>query len=183
MPYSATSHGGLPMIGAAPSGTLSRTQLRVLVDGLASADHLWRHLARHEPDRRVYEELLLEDPQFAQCVGVWLICWMDNHDTGFHDHDVSSGAVAVVAGTLRDERLVVGANPRARNYSPGETFDFGPSDIHRMSHAGGGPAISIHAYSPPLERMGAYEVDPEGVLRRAPISYTEELRPAMHAAA
>ena len=29
---------------------------------------------------------------------VWLICWMDGHDTGFHDHDGAAGAVAVVAG-------------------------------------------------------------------------------------
>jgi predicted metal-dependent enzyme (double-stranded beta helix superfamily) len=164
------------------TGVLSRAQLEALVDGMAAEEHLWRHLVRHEPDRRVYEELLLDDPRLASSVGVWLICWMDDHDTGFHDHDISSGAVAVAAGRLRDERLTVGAPRRARTYSRRETFAFGPSDIHRMSHAGGGPAISIHAYSPPLQRMGAYEVDAEGVLRRAPISYTEELRPALHAA-
>jgi predicted metal-dependent enzyme (double-stranded beta helix superfamily) len=167
----------------AATGALSRAQLRTLAEGIASADHLWRHLVRHEPDRRVYEELLLEDPQFVSSVGIWLICWMNDHDTGFHDHDISSGAVAIAAGALRDERLTVGAALRSRTYEAGESFDFGPSDIHRMSHAGGGPAISIHAYSPPLQRMGAYDVDSDGVLRRAPISYTEELRPSLRAAA
>jgi predicted metal-dependent enzyme (double-stranded beta helix superfamily) len=152
--------------------------------GVASDGRLWRHLVRHEPDRRVYEELLLDEPRFAGSVGLWLICWMDDHDTGFHDHDISSGAVAVAAGTLRDDRLTVGAaTPRTRKYVAGESFDFGPSDIHRMSHAGGGPAISIHAYSPPLQRMGAYQTDAEGVLRRTPISYTEELRPSLVAVA
>src|SRR3954467_7296878 len=107
---------------------------------------------------------------------------MDDHDTGFHDHDVSSGAVHVAAGTLRDERLTLGAATQARNYRQGESFDFGPSDIHRMSHAGGGPAISIHAYSPPLQRMGAYVVEPDGVLRRSPTPYQEELRPLEAAA-
>ena len=102
---------------------------------------------------------------------------MDDHDTGFHDHDVSSGAVSVVAGRLREERLALGA-PVSRVYSAGEVFDFGASDIHRMSHAGGGPAVSIHAYSPPLARMGAYSVDDETrLLRRVSISYEEELRP------
>src|SRR3954451_17647226 len=164
-------------------GILSRTQLRVLVDGVASEDHLWRHLVRHEPDRRVYEELLVDDPALAGRVGLWLICWMDDHDTGFHDHDVSSGAVAVAAGILSDERLAVGADPPARVYSWGQSFDFGPADIHRMSHAGGGPAISIHAYSPPLRGMGAYDLGAGGVLRRNPISYTEELRPSLSVAA
>jgi predicted metal-dependent enzyme (double-stranded beta helix superfamily) len=162
---------------------LSRAQLRVLAAELASEERLWRHLVRHEPDRRVYEELLLDEPMLVGRVGIWLICWLDDHDTGFHDHDLSSGAVSVVAGNLRDERLALGADPPARVYSPGQSFDFGPSDIHRMSHAGGGPAISIHAYSPPLRGMGAYEVGAGGVLRRNPISYTEELRPTLSVAA
>src|SRR4051794_25915139 len=166
-----------------PQTQLSRAQLRVLAAGVAADERLWQHLVRHDPARRVYEELRVDDPSLAGNVGLWLICWMDDHDTGFHDHDVSSGAVAVAAGALRDERLTVGAGARSRTYGRGESFDFGPSDIHRMSHAGGGPAISIHAYSPPLQRMGAYEVDTEGVLRRAPIPYAEELRPALRVAA
>jgi hypothetical protein len=37
--------------------------------------------------------------------------------------------------------------------------------------------VTIHAYSPPLVRMGAYEIEPSGQLRRHAISYEEELRP------
>jgi hypothetical protein len=40
------------------------------------------------------------------------------------------------------------------------------------------PAVSIHAYSPPLWRMGSYAVGPDGTLRRQSVSYAEELRPA-----
>src|SRR3954451_15919039 len=130
----------MPHLHPAP---LSRAQLRELVTYLASDERAWRHLVRHEQDRRTYEELLIDDPVLARNVGAWLICWMDDHDTGFHDHDISSDAVAVAAGRLRDERLAVGAAPRARTYGQGECFDFGPSDIHRMSHARGGPAVSI----------------------------------------
>jgi predicted metal-dependent enzyme (double-stranded beta helix superfamily) len=162
---------------------LSQSQLRVLASAVAADDRLWRHLVRHEPDRRVYEELLLEQSSFAADVGLWLICWMDDHDTGFHDHDISSGAVAIAAGEVCDERFAIGGRPRASVYRSGKSFSFGPSDIHRMSHAGGGPAISIHAYSPPLERMGTYEVDARGVLHRTPVAYTEELVPALSAAA
>jgi predicted metal-dependent enzyme (double-stranded beta helix superfamily) len=156
---------------------LSRPDLRDLVARLALDEEGWRHLVRHEPARRTYHELLLDEAEYAYDVGVWLICWMDDHDTGFHDHDISSGAVAVVSGRLRDERLTVGGPPRSRTYEPGDSFDFCERDIHRMSHAGGGPAISIHAYSPALRRMGAYVVEADGVLRRSPISYEEELRP------
>jgi predicted metal-dependent enzyme (double-stranded beta helix superfamily) len=154
---------------------LSTVELRELVMKLAGEPQSWQHLVRHTPSQRIYEQVMLDKD-----VGVWLICWMDDHDTGFHDHDVSSGAVAVVDGLLREERLSVGGGaggPVSRVYSPGEVFDFRSSDIHRMAHAGGGPAISIHAYSPPLNRMGAYAVDEMGVLSRTSIPYSDELRP------
>ena len=102
---------------------------------------------------------------------------MDDHDTGFHDHDGSAGAVAVIDGAVREDRLRLGAAPLQRIVRAGESFTFGPADIHRVRHAGRRPAVTIHAYSPPLWRMGAYEVDSSGALRRHSISYAEELRP------
>ena len=102
---------------------------------------------------------------------------MNGHDTGFHDHDLSSGAVAVVEGELVEERLTLGGPPRRRPTVPG------PPSVRRIAHppdapGGGGPAIPIHAYSPPLWRMGAYDIESGGALRRHSISYAEELRPA-----
>jgi hypothetical protein len=64
-----------------------------------------------------------------------------------------------------------------RTVERGEAFDFAAPDIHRVLHAGAGPAITINAYSPPLWRMGAYEVKPTGELQRHSISYADELRP------
>ena len=46
-----------------------------------------------------------------------------------------------------------------------------------MLHHGDAPAVTLHAYSPPLWRMGAYEVRPDGALTRHSLSYAEELRP------
>lgn len=36
--------------------------------------------------------------------------------------------------------------------------------------------MTIHAYSPPLVRMGSYAIEPNGQLRRHAVSYEEELR-------
>jgi hypothetical protein len=158
---------------ARPAGRdLARPELRDLVLGIASRPELWSHLARHDPDARVYEELLRD-----QHVAVWLICWMEDQDTGFHDHDLSDGAVAVAGGSVREDRLLLGGAPASRTFGRGEAFDFAAPDIHRVLHSGNGPAITINAYSPPLWRMGAYEVKSTGELQRHSISYAEELRP------
>jgi predicted metal-dependent enzyme (double-stranded beta helix superfamily) len=151
---------------------IPREELSELVDRLAAEPERWRHLVHHRPDARTYEQLHRDDR-----VAVWLICWMNDHDTGFHDHDLSAGALTVVRGKIREERLVLGGAPAGRTLGAGETLDFGAADIHRVSHAGTEPAVTLHAYSPPLWRMGAYEVSPDGTLRRHSMSYAEELRP------
>jgi len=151
---------------------LDAAALTELVEGLAARADLWRHLVNHRPDERTYAELHRDEH-----VAIWLICWMNDHDTGYHDHDLSSGAVAVTAGAVREERLVLGGAPATRTVHAGDAFTFGPADIHRVRHAGAEPAVTIHAYSPPLWRMGSYEVLPTGELRRWSLSYAEELRP------
>jgi hypothetical protein len=107
---------------------------------------------------------------------------MDEQDTGFHDHDVSSGAVAVISGKVREDRLVLGSSPSSRVVPAGGAFSFEASDIHRVQHVGAEPAVTLHAYSPPLWRMGTYEVQPGGRLLRHSVSYAEELRPLNFAA-
>jgi predicted metal-dependent enzyme (double-stranded beta helix superfamily) len=151
---------------------LSRAELREFVIELADRPELWCHLVSHDPDQRRYEELFSD-----QHLTAWLICWTDDHDTGFHDHDVSAGAVAVVGGRVREERLTLDAPPYTRVYRAGEAFDFSPADIHRGCHAGSDAAVTLHVYSPPLLRMGAYFVDDRGVLARRPTAASEELRP------
>lgn len=151
---------------------LSGPELQAFVTELADRPELWIDFVKHDSTQRLYEELLADDH-----ITAWLICWMDDHDTGFHDHDRSAGAVAVVSGAVREERLAIDGPPRERTCAVGETFHFSPADIHRVSHAGSDPAVTLHVYSPPLERMGAYVVNDDGVLVRHPVSSTEELRP------
>jgi len=108
---------------------------------------------------------------------------MDGHDTGFHDHDISAGAFTVVRGSLREERLTLGAAPTSVTLGEGHAVQFEPTDIHRVLHTGNEAAVSLHAYSPPLVRMGSYLVEPGGLLLRQPVGPTEELRPLSAAAA
>jgi predicted metal-dependent enzyme (double-stranded beta helix superfamily) len=156
---------------------LTGPELQAFVTELADRPELWIHLVKHDTTQRVYEELLSDEH-----VTAWLICWMDEHDTGFHDHDVSAGAVAVVSGAVREERLAIEGPTRNGVFRAGASFHFLPSDIHRVSHAGSDPAVTLHVYSPPLLRMGAYVIGEDGVLARHPMSYQEELRPLAQSA-
>jgi predicted metal-dependent enzyme (double-stranded beta helix superfamily) len=175
------SASGLPALAPRPGGfasvpcprrrDLTGPELEEFVAEVADRPELWIGFVKHDSSQRRYEELLSDAH-----VTAWLICWMDDHDTGFHDHDVSAGAVAVVSGAVREERLTIGGAPREVLARSGSTFHFSPSDIHRVRHAGEDPAVTIHVYSPPLLRMGAYVVGSDGVLARHPMSYEEELR-------
>jgi hypothetical protein len=157
---------------------LDRAELRALVAQIAADPQRWRPLVRYGTADRAFEQLRRDEH-----VDVWVITWTNGNDTGFHDHDVSRGAVAVVEGEIIEERLVVGGPPRRLPHVAGETFDFDASHVHRMRQDSDAPAVSIHAYSPPLWRMGTYATGPDGTLRRESISYAEELRPVEGAAA
>ncbi|HEX3692219.1 MAG TPA: cysteine dioxygenase family protein [Solirubrobacteraceae bacterium] len=140
---------------------------------LAARPDLWLDLVEHDASQRRYVELFSDE-----YVTAWLICWMHDHDTGFHDHDVSWGAVAVIAGEVHEERLQALGPRREAVYSVGQTFHFSPADVHRVSHAGSEPAVTLHVYSPPLLSMGTYELDRDGLLHRRTISADQELQPA-----
>jgi predicted metal-dependent enzyme (double-stranded beta helix superfamily) len=156
-----------------PDHTLLRAELRGLVAEFADEPHRWQHHVHHDPDQRNFAEIARNEH-----VSVWLISWMPGQDTGFHDHDLSSGAVTVIEGSVREDRLSLGTGTDpGRVYDAGATFDFCPSDIHRVSHEGTEPTVTLHVYSPPLARMGAYVVEPSGALQRHPVGEDVELRP------
>jgi mannose-6-phosphate isomerase-like protein (cupin superfamily) len=156
---------------------LNHEQLERFAAGLAAAPDRWRDLARRSHEPRAYE-LVWSDEH----VNAWAICWHRDSDTGWHDHDESSGAVAVIAGRVREERLVLGGAPRLRRLGPGETFVVPSTAIHRVLHDGGEPAVTIHAYSPPLRRMGAYRVGAGGELERESLPSDVELHAEAEAA-
>ena len=92
---------------------------------------------------------------------------MPGHDTGFHDHDESAAAIVVLDGQISEERLALSGTVEV-TLGPGDTVTIAREAIHRVRHAGEAPAVSLHAYSPPLRRVGTYEVAENGALLRHP---------------
>ncbi len=150
---------------------LERSEMIRIVEHVASRRELWVPHLDLDARRRTYAALHRDAH-----VDIWALFWLPDNDTGWHDHDTSSGAVHVVEGALEEHALLVASPERRTRYAAGGSFSFGPSHIHRLTCAEP-HAVSIHAYSPPLWRLGQYSVDTEGALHRVSVSYADELRP------
>jgi hypothetical protein len=155
---------------ALPARDLDSRELARLANTIASQPELWRQHVAFSSGGRHYASLHRDDH-----IDVWLLCWTTDSDTGWHDHDVSSGAVRVVSGALTESNPRIGGAHVQVVVQAGTSFAFGPDHIHRLTGAAA-QSVSIHAYSPPLERMGQYNIDDQGVMRRISMGYTEELR-------
>ena len=153
---------------------LGEAELRDLAAAVPETIDLAPHV-RHLPGQRHYERVHADEH-----VEIWVICWVEDADTGYHDHDCSRGAVHVVEGEIEEQLLAPGLVPAhvARRFAAGATFSFDEAHVHRLRHAGGPHAVSVHAYSPPLGRMGTYELSENGALRRRTVPAEEELRPS-----
>lgn len=155
-----------------PGRNLSKSELAKLVNDLADRPELWSHLVAFPADRRHYVSLYRDEH-----VDAWLICWTSDSDTGWHDHDGSAGAVRMVTGALTESNPRLGGMPAETVVTAGASFTYEPDHIHRLTGtADAAKSVSIHVYSPPLQRMGQYHTDGRGVMRRLPIGYAEELR-------
>ena len=136
------------------SAAFSRTpeELANIVSLFASSEG-WINRVRLRSERRWYERLYQGSNH-----DIWVISWLPGQSTGFHDHGASSGAFVVVTGTLEEHR----PGEQTRVIPPGQSRSFGPDYKHDVRNVSLAPAISIHAYSPPLNEMNEYDLD--GVL-------------------
>ena len=140
------------------SSPLSQVLLRQLVQGLAAREHEWLSLVRYDRNRRWYQRLTCDDDH-----EVWLLSWLPGQQTGLHDPGGSAGAFTVACGTLR-ERTAPGRRPGPSvAVTLGEVRSFGPWYVHDVINASAQPAVSVHAYSPPLASMRRFEFGPAGL--------------------
>jgi quercetin dioxygenase-like cupin family protein len=151
---------------------LPLVDLRQALDAWAGREDEWAPLVRHDHAERTYELLHRDDE-----VEVYLVCWMPGHDTGFHDHDDSAAAIAVIQGAVTEQRLAITGTVE-RELSAGDSVSIAREAIHRVRHAGTRPATTLHAYSPPLQRVGTYAVADDGALLRHPRSAETPLEAA-----
>ena len=145
------------------------TELRATLESWAAREDL-AALAAHREDERTHMLLHRDDD-----VEIYLIAWMPGHDTGFHDHDHSAAAIAVLEGEIAEERLAL-TGAVERTVGEGEIVTIAREAIHRVRHSGTRPATTLHAYSPPLQRIGTYEFAGDGALLRHPRSAETPLR-------
>jgi len=149
------------LTGTRPAATDAR--LRQLVLDVAASPQHWLDLVRYDPARRWYQRLLLEDDR-----EVWLLSWLPGQHTGFHDHGRSAGAFTVVQGCLRERTAPRGRpQPVGASLLQGSVRSFGPRYVHDVQNESAHPAVSVHAYSPPLTTMARFEVSAGRLVRTA----------------
>jgi predicted metal-dependent enzyme (double-stranded beta helix superfamily) len=145
--------------GRLSHGSLSPVRLGQIVREIADAEQSWRSIVRFSAECRWYRRLVLADDH-----EIWLLSWLPGQHTGFHDHGEARGAFAVAQGELRETLARPGRNRVRNRCAPvGSVTTFGPQHLHNVSNAATVPAISVHAYSPPLTAMRRYEMTGAGL--------------------
>lgn len=145
---------------ASVSVSKSPKELARIVVSFASSPG-WLNRVRLCVEHRWYERLYL-GPDYD----IWVISWLPGQSTGFHDHGGSSGAFVVATGVLEEHR----SGQRTRVVHPGEARTFGADYAHDVRNGSLAPAISIHAYSPPLTEMNEYELEGSELIPREQVS-------------
>ncbi len=122
-------------------------------------------------DKRWFTRLDSDDE-----LDVWLISWVNGHPTELHDHGGSLGALTLLSGGLHEFRWD-GAGLRRRRLDAGDQAAFPLGWVHDVTRAPttgpAAPALSVHAYSPPLTAMSYYEVTQRSTLRRVRTKLTD----------
>lgn len=145
-----------------PGAPLSPTQLLQYVRFVAEEVRGGQYLVGFDSAQRWHQRLYRD-----RRVDLWLISWLPSQGTELHDHGGSAGAFTVLAGTLTETVAPPGHRALLRRDRPAGTgVSFGPHHVHDVGNLAGSPAVSVHAYSPPLTSMTFFDLDPAGSLRR-----------------
>jgi predicted metal-dependent enzyme (double-stranded beta helix superfamily) len=137
---------------------LMPAQLGQLVRRVASGGQ-WLDQVMFSTGERWFSRLeLTEDYE------IWLLSWLPGQRTGLHDHGEAAGAFAVAQGDLQETLARPGSRLlKSRRADQGTVRSFGRRHLHDMANVSASPAISVHAYSPPLTAMRRYEMTPAGL--------------------
>lgn len=134
-----------------------------LVRAVADTPRAWQPLLQLPDGATRWWTQLHADRRFD----LWLLSWLPGHSTELHDHGGSAAAFAVVHGALSEVRVEPGGVLSTQVRYAGSATSMAPGVIHDVTGFGAGPAVSIHAYSPPLRQMSYYVRDDQGRPRLA----------------
>ncbi|MEU6285496.1 cysteine dioxygenase family protein [Streptomyces sp. NPDC047028] len=143
-----------PSVRTPPATPFTSVQLGDLVARFAEQRGLWLPHVRFESPDRYYTRL-----EHSESHEVWLLSWLPGQGTDIHGHGGSRGAFTVVRGELTESVFPPTAHrrhPKPRKLLTGTARTFGPRYIHQVTNEAVAPAVSIHAYSPPLSTMSYY---------------------------
>ena len=71
-------------------------------------------------------------------------------------------------GCLRERAALAGRpEPAGATLLPGSVRSFGPRYVHDVGNESAAPAVSVHAYSPPLTTMDRFAVSGGRLVRAA----------------
>jgi hypothetical protein len=147
----AGSGGGVPV----SPGDLGR-----LVHSIAAEAGHWESTVRFDPMQRWYQRLALTGH-----LEVWLLSWLPGQSTGFHDHGEAVGAFTVAQGELTERTVPRGqVTAASRIFPAGLARPFGAAHTHDVVNLSAAPAVSVHAYSPPLTAMRRFELTSGGLV-------------------
>ena len=132
---------------------LTLGELTALVTAVGAAPHFWRsRLEIPAPGADRWWTRL----HAGSDVDVWLLSWLPGQTTELHDHGPSRAAFTVVQGRLAEDRVHL--DRRRHHVRPAGAVTAIPLGVrHDVTGAGEGPAVSVHAYSPPLTQMNYYD--------------------------
>jgi predicted metal-dependent enzyme (double-stranded beta helix superfamily) len=168
-----------------PSATGARTLQRRPLNAIQLVDHVrWfadevragrypyvQYDAQNRWHQRLYRDQRLD---------IWLISWLPSQGTQLHDHGGSAGAFEVLTGQLSE--AVFRPDPARGSLTEylrhaGTALGFGPRYVHDVRNLSDQPAVSVHAYSPPLTSMNFYDVNADGGLSRLASVATDDPEP------
>jgi len=136
-----------------PEGRLNCDTLVRITDALAARPGLFEDLLVDDAVNRWWLQLFV-----TESFEVRLLTWKREQSCDWHDHGGSSGAWTVTAGALYETyRAEDHFSVRDHHYVAGDSGSFGPEHVHDVIYENGTPAVSIHAYSPPLSGLTVYD--------------------------
>ncbi|MBK1782747.1 cysteine dioxygenase [Prauserella cavernicola] len=109
-------------------------------------------LVRYVSEQRWWSRLAL-----TRGVELWLLSWLPGQGTDPHDHGGAAGSFTVFTGTLDETYRYPGSPLRRAVRTTGSALGFGSGHAHQLRNVSDAPAVTVHAYSPPLVPTRQYE--------------------------